>query len=280
MAESQPIELAGFPGLFAKGDGESQHYPLVFLHGMWGHHEHFSNYLRFFSAAGFDCYSVSRRGRFGVPPAQARGVRFEHYVEDTLHMLEAIGREAIVVGWSLGGLVAQKVAEAGRCRAAVLVAPGAPRDVRVLPRLGALPMYLRHVSDLLLSRPFLLSYGNAVRTLLNRTPETDRRRLYDTLVPDSGVVGRQITIDGVQVRASRVTCPVLCLVGTDDNITPARSVRRIASKYGAPLRQYPGHGHWLMEEPGWQVPARDVLTWLEEHVLARAEPAVTQQGRA
>lgn len=276
MSEPQPIEIAGFPGLHAEGEGQHRAFPLVFLHGYWSHHEFFPTYLRFFSAAGFDCYAVSRRGRKGVPPQHARGVRIQDYVDDTLRILDAIGQEAIVVGWSLGGLVAQKVAEAGRCRAAVLVAPAAPGDIRVLPSLTALPGYLRHLVDLLLGRPFLLTYGNAVRTLFNRIPEADRRRLYDTMVPDSGIIGRQIALTGVRVDASRVLCPMLCVVGADDKMTPAPSVRRIAHKYGADLREYSGHGHWLTEEPGWEAIARDILAWLETKALAPAAAPVAK----
>ena len=278
MAEPQPIELAGFPGLYAEGEGRRRPLPLVLLHGMWATHQTFPTYLRFFSTAGFDCYAVSRRGRLGVPPQDARGVRFGDYLDDTLRTLDSIGREAIVVGWSLGGLLAQQVAEAGRCRAAVLVAPVAPRGIRVLAPLAALPATFRHLTDLLLGRPFLPSYGNAVRTSLNRIPEADRRRLYDALVPDSGIVGREVALTGVPVDASRVRCPMLCIVGLDDRTTPARSVRRVARKYGADRREYPEHSHWLTEEPGWEAIARDVLAWLETKVLSpSAAPAATRR---
>jgi len=263
MSEPTQVEIAGFPGLYAEAEGERRPLPLVFLHGMWAHHEFFHTYLRFFSTEGFDCYAVSRRGRKGVPPTNAQGVGFQDYLDDTLSTLDAIGREVIVVGWSLGGLVAQKVAEAGRCQAAVLVAPVAPGDVRTLPRLGALPFYLRRLPDMLLGRPFLPSYGHAVRLFLGRIPEADRRLLYDAVVPDSGTVGRQIALTGVRVDVSQVRCPMLCVVGVDDNATPARSVRRIAAKYDADLREYPNHAHMLMEEPGWEGIASDMLAWLD-----------------
>ena len=144
------------------------------------------------------------------------------------------------------------------------------RDRLVLPRLAALPGYLTNLPSILLGRPFLPSFGDASRTLLNRIPKGDRRRLYDTLVPDSGIVGREIALTGVPVDASRVRCPMICLVGLEDNITPARSVRRVARKYGADLREYPDHAHWLPEEPGWEGIARDILAWIEEHALAEA----------
>jgi pimeloyl-ACP methyl ester carboxylesterase len=271
MTEPRPIEVAGFPGLHAEPEGEPRRFPLVLLHGLWGHHDHLATYMRFFSSAGFNCYALSRRGRRGVPPEDARGVRFQDYVDDTLRVIDAIDGEVIAVGWSLGGLVAQKVAEAGRCRAAVLAAPVAPSDVRVLPRLGALPGLLTSLPATITGGPFHLSYRDASSMLLNRVPDPDRRRLYDTLVPDSGIVGREIEVTGVPVDASRVRCPVLCLVGTEDNATPARSVRRIARKYGADLQEYPDHGHWLPEEPGWEAIAEDIAGWIEEKALSGAE---------
>lgn len=271
MSEPHEIEIAGFPGLHAEPEGQPRYYPMLLVHGLWGHHEQLTTYLRFFSAAGFNCYAVSRRGRKGVPPENARGVRFQDYVDDTLRVLDTIEGESIVLGWSLGGLVAQKVAEAGRCRAAVLVAPAAPSDVRVAPRLASLPGYVMNLPAAVLGRPFHPTYGDASRTLLNRVADADRRRLYDTLVPDSGIVGREVAITGVRVDASRVLCPMLCLVGEEDNITPARSVRKIALKYSADLKEYPDHGHWLPEEPGWEAIAGDILSWLDEKVPSREE---------
>ena len=271
MSEPQSIEIAGFPTLYAGAEGKRRPVPLVFLHGLWSVPVFFAPYLRFFSSAGFQCYAPARRGRLGVPPEHGRGVRFADFVDDSLLVLDAIGEAAAVVGWSLGGLVAQKVAEAQCCRAAVFVAPVAPRDVRTLPRLASLPAYIRHMPAVLLGRPFLFTYGNAARTLLNRVGADDRQRLYDAMVPDSGIVAREFTFLGVPVDAARVECPVLCVVGTDDNITPARSVRQIARKHSAPLLEYPRHGHWLIEEPGWEAIAQDVLDWIEKIVLSTTE---------
>lgn len=61
------------------------------------------------------------------------------------------------------------------------------------------------------------------------------------------------------------------------NASPARSVRRVASKYGAELREYPGRGHWLHEEAGFEMIAAEIVSWLEQRVLqpsaANASPA-------
>lgn len=35
-----------------------------------------------------------------------------------------------------------------------------------------------------------------------------------------------------------------------------------ARHYGTGPRLYPGHGHWLLQEPGWEAIADDALAWL------------------
>ncbi len=277
MAEPIEIEVAGFPALYAQGENGRRQLPIVFQHGLWGTDLQLAPYLHFFSTAGFDCYAVCRRGRRGVLPERARGVRFDDYLEDALSVLDAIHPEPIVIGWSLGGLVTQKIAEAGRCCAAVLVAPVAPGGIHFVPRLGSVPTYLRHSLDIVLGRSFELSKRNATNLLMNRVEERERQRLYESLVPDSGRVARDFTLSGVAVDEGNVRCPVLCVVGSEDNAAPARSVRRVASKYSAELHEYPGRGHWLHEEQGFEEIAACMVGWLEQHVLqpsaASASPA-------
>ena len=253
--------IAGFPAFRADGEGDRWPWPLVFLHGAFDDHTGFANYVRFFSAVGFDCYAASYRGRQSVPPERACGLHVEHYLDDALRVLGELGPEVIVVGHSLGGLLAQKVAEAGRCRAAVLLAPAPPRPLIPQPR--SLPALLPNMPKIVLGRSFLISYASAASVLLNRVPEADRRRIYDGLVPESGLVFRQLTIGTMRVDASRVRCPLLCIRGIDDRVISARLMRGTAKRYAADLKEYDRHGHWLFQEPGWEVPAGDILAWLE-----------------
>ena len=68
---------------------------------------------------------------------------------------------------------------------------------------------------------------------------------------------------------SKVTCPVLVVAGTEDRITPASVVRKVADKYKAvsTYKEFPDHAHWVIGEPGWQEIAEHVSDWLN-HVLS------------
>ena len=74
-------------------------------------------------------------------------------MEDVHDCLRTL-REAVVIGHSMGGLVAQKAAEGGRVRAAVFVASAPPKGIRALagPVLWRMP---RYAMSILRSRPFI-----------------------------------------------------------------------------------------------------------------------------
>jgi len=236
------------------------------MHGAGMDQRHFADWLTWFAGKGFECYALSRRGRGALPPPNAAGVTFGDYVDDTRRVLAALDQPAIFVGHSVGGLIAQKLVEEGFGIAAVLVAPVAPRDVLTvqarlqIPR-SALSFWLKTFPAIISGRPWKLGYADVERVLFNCLPEGERRQAYDSFVPESGLVSREM-VRGIPIDASRVRCPVLCLSGREDMVVPVALVRSIARKYGADSLEYERHGHLLMREPGWESIAADVLEWL------------------
>jgi pimeloyl-ACP methyl ester carboxylesterase len=167
----------------------------------------------------------------------------------------------IVIGHSLGGLVAQKLAEAGVVRAAVLVCPAPPRGI---PLLGThlLRRLIRYLPAIAGSRPILGDLRDHAALTLNCVPEDEHAALYARFAPDSGRAARDVLL-GVPVDASRVRCPMLVVSATKDRFVPARVARKVAARYGAPFRAYIGRGHFIPDEPGWEVPARAIEHWLD-----------------
>lgn len=70
--------------------------------------------------------------------------------------------------------------------------------------------------------------------------------------------------------ASRVRCPVYVTGGEEDRIVSTSLLRATAKRYGVEPRVLPNHGHWILEEPGWEHIATSIADWIDAAVPARA----------
>lgn len=278
MTALTTLDVAGYHGIRATPEG-ARIGTALFVHGAWGYAEQFAGWAQAFADAGLDAYAVSRRGRQGVPPVSAAGVRFTDYIEDTSRVVEVLGGDVILVAHSMGALVALEVAAQRPLAGLILLAPAPPRIVpdRRLP-LGALaPLLGVMLPAVLTGRPYLPRRGPADRLWLNCLPATERDHTYKGLLPESGLAARGSA--AVAVNPGAVRCPVVCLAPLNDASTRPATYRSLAQTYRADLREYPGHGHWLFAEPGWERIAADALSWIDDAVL-RPQPTTPSQPSA
>ena len=240
--------IAGFPAMTT--EGPSNKPPLLFIHGSFVGHESFAPWLRYFGAAGWRCMAASRRGRAGIGPARAKGLRIADYVDDTLKVIEALGETPIIIGHSLGGLIAQKIAELGKARAAVLICP-APAAM-LTAQAAALPTYLPMMPRILTGQPIIPPPSGCSAIALNEVPEPQRPAIHKTLVHESGKVYREMIFGTFKIDFGKITCPVMVMGGRNDRIVSVKLVEWTAAKLGVTAHMYDGHAHWLLEEPGWE----------------------------
>lgn len=238
-----------------------QRPPILFVHGMLAGAWLWESYLGWFAARGYPSFAINLRGRPGGRPVKDLGrVGIVDFVADAYDATRHLGLP-VVVGHSMGGLIAQKLAESGVVRAAVLIASAPPRGISVAsPRL--VRTQLKYAWTLARSRPIEATRADSDALVFTRIPEPDRDALQSRFVPDSGRAGREISLGSVSVDARRVRCPVLVVTGADDQFVVPRVARALAAKYGAELVELPGHAHMVPLEPGWERGASDIDAWL------------------
>jgi len=245
--------------------------PLLFVHGMWGSNWYWESYLRAAAEAGWDAWALNLRGHGGSRPVPNLGdVSVSDYVQDVLDCLRVLG-EVVLVGHSMGGLVAQKVAEVGGVRAAVFLTSAAPQGIVVL-RWPVLRRMARYAFPMAANRPFLATRPHADALLLNRLSPERRAEAYARLVPESGRAARELAFGLVPVDENRVECPTLVVGAEWDQITPVGVQRRIAAKYDADYLEMAGHAHMLMLEEGGERPIKEILTWVDG-AIGKGPPA-------
>jgi pimeloyl-ACP methyl ester carboxylesterase len=239
--------------------------PVLCVHGMFGGAWQFDRWLPLLAERGYDARALNLRGHHGSRPVADIGkVSMRDYVDDALEAAGAIG-SPVVLGHSMGGLIAQKLAEAGAAQAAVLLCAGPPRGILVTS-LALVGRQLKYLPAMLRGRAIRPDRADADSLMFNRTPEAEANSAFARLVPDSGTAGREISFGAVVVDQTRVQCPVLCVTCSDDRFVVPRIGRALAAKYGAERLVAEGNGHMVIIEPGWEGLASRVLDWLDRVV--------------
>lgn len=232
------------------------------LHGLFAGAWVFDGLLPLIAARGHPASALSFRGHPPLEPGSAMGRHsIAAYCHDAGEAARVLDRP-IVIGHSLGGLVAQMLVARNLARAAILVSSAPPRGITVLTPQLLLRMP-RYLPAMIFSRPFKPTDSDLDALVLNRVPEEERRAYRDRLVADSGRAARQAALGFSIGPASSVRAPILVVSGDRDRFVPLGVARRLASRYDAPLHVAVGHGHFLFGEPGWETHAAVMLDWIE-----------------
>jgi pimeloyl-ACP methyl ester carboxylesterase len=203
--------------------------PIMLIHGACSQPLHMEPWRAFFTAAGYRCVVPALPGHVPSDVALLRRTGMADYFAALNNVAKDLEPPPILIGHSVGGLLAQMLAGSFPCTALVLV--GSIPTGRIPAPAGALPYSVRVGPRVLLGRPFRPSRGGLRRLALNRLPPAEQEALLPTFVAESGLAYRQMLYGEVRVRARAVRCPVLVVNGAFDRLTPPSTGADIARKY-------------------------------------------------
>jgi len=248
---------------------------LFMIHGMWGGHpQYWENYQTFFQERGYRCITPTLRfhdvspGAF--PDPRLGRTSLLDYAEDLEKEIRILDSQPILMGHSMGGLLAQILGSRGLARALVLLTPAAPAGI-VSIRPSVLKTFFRVMTKWAFwKKSMRLTFDEAVYSMMHLLSQEEQRKLYARMVHESGRAAFEIGFwyldpnGAAKVDESKIRCPVLVIGGSQDRITPATVVRQVARKYAAvaTYREFPDHAHWVLGEPGWQEIASCIDEWL------------------
>jgi non-heme chloroperoxidase len=247
---------------------------IVMIHGMWGGGWYWEHYRRFFEEKGYQCDMPTLRyhdvspGELPDPRLSTTGLL--DYAHDLQEQIYGYDEKPILMGHSMGGLLAQILGARGLAKALVLLTPASPSGINALTYSVVKSFWSVLTRWGFWRKSNQLSYNASSYAMLHRVPEPERKALYEKFVYESGRAAFEIGFwlmdfkRAAQVEASQVTCPVLVIAGAEDRITPASVVEKVARRYPlSTFRKFDNHAHWVVGEPGWEEIAIFTAEWLE-----------------
>lgn len=242
---------------------------------MWGGGWYWEKYRRFFEGKGYRCHTPTLRYHDvapGMMPDPRLGTTsLLDYAQDLQKQIYGFDEKPILMGHSMGGLLAQMLGARGLARALVLLTPASPSGINALKYSVIKSFWSVLTRWGFWKKPHLLPYNAAVYAMMHLMPASEQKALYEKFVYESGRAAFEIGFwlmdfnRSARVDAVKVTCPVLVIAGAEDRITPASVTEKVAQKYKrvSTYRKFENHAHWVVGEPGWEEIAIFVGNWLD-----------------
>ncbi|WP_234476717.1 alpha/beta hydrolase [Paraburkholderia nemoris] len=234
--------------------------PILCIHGgchaSWCWAEHAS----VLASAGYDVHVPNWMGRGGsdsITDDVLAKLTFFDVVEDMMKVTERFTVPPIIIGHSMGSMVAQLYAMNAAVHALVLLTPVVPSNI------GAKPLELPVDFDSPWPPPPL---EVAKQLFFQGLNEDECQRAYALLVPESSRRVYDATRWSVSLDPSKIGMPTLVVSGALDLLTPPETGKALAHLYGAEYRLEPDHGHNVLLGSSARRIAADVVKWLEGRV--------------
>ena len=252
---------------------------MLMIHGVGCGGEVWGRMRQGFEMAGWTCEAPTLFPQFRTqdsPPDGLADLTLDDYVEamaEKAHEMAATNGEApVIIGHSMGGLIAQKLTEAGLAKAGIFLTPAQPEgctvtDLRVLRTFWSI---LKVGRKNVPGGAFKVGPNGFSWGVLNCVPKSRHAEIYAGALFDSGRVYEQLSEPG-PIDESKITVPTLTIGAKKDRATVIKAVRKVGAKYArasvpGDYSEYASNAHWIVDEPGTDQVISDMIDWLDTKV--------------
>ena len=237
------VELGRFPAQRERPEPVKFAWPIVLLPELFTTPRHLRLVLGYLVSIGWEVFVPDLRAAFGkgpTPPLER--LRFNDLAALAGEAIDGIGRDAVVLGHGVGGLVALKLSEHRRVKAAVAYAPLVP-GFRT-PLVGGIANRLAMMRWQ--RKPIKPPRGRILFELIADSDPFTRDGIIDAMVPDSAAIAAEVMAGAIEFAAQDQAAPRLIVAGDSDIFAPLARTAQFAESIGAKLATIPGRGHWLI----------------------------------
>lgn len=259
--------------------------PIVFIHGLFVTRTCWQQWLNRFEAQGQQCLAIAWPGRDqsvaslrdAHPDPDLARLTLAKVIDHHAMILQSMPTKPVVIGHSMGGLIAQILLSRGLAAAAVAIDSAPPLGV-----LTTKWSFFKSNWPVLnpfrsVNQPYCMPFEAFQYAFVNGMPLTEQRAAYDQYtIPESLRVARGALNRLARINFKQPRGPLLLIAGADDHIIPAAMNRTNFRKYApqagiTEFKEFAGRNHFLIGQQGWEEIADYSLQWLQHQSLERSE---------
>ena len=253
---------------------------ILFIHGMFQNPKSWVPWVQFFEGLGYRCVAPAWPLHEGEPaslrahpPAALGDLGLEEIIRSVEKAAAGQSAPPILIGHSVGGLIAQVLASRGLAEKCICISPVAPNRMLSFDW-GFIKNAALINNPLKGNEPFFTDLETFKAAFCNTMSLAEAKAAFEeTAVHDSRNVLRDCLGSAGQVDLQESHVPLLFIGGGEDAIIPSDFVRKNAAAYGAStgavdLRIFPGRGHFICGQPGWEVIAKFIAEWITQRPAA------------
>lgn len=253
-------------------------HQIVFIHGMFLTAKSWDSWLSYFEGRGHQCHAPSWPCHEGDPsdlrahpPARLGGLGLQDLIEHFSAFVSRLPEKPILIGHSLGGLIAQELVSRQRAAAAVAIGSVAPNAMAAWD-LSFLCNTTSMANPFAGDTPFEITPEKFHQTFANTLSREESDLIFESqAVHESRNVVREAMREPGRIDIHPPHAPLLFVAGEKDEVIPDELIKRNAEAYEdrssiTAFLEFKGRDHLICNEPGWEDVAGAVADWLHAYV--------------
>ena len=253
---------------------------IIFIHGMFQNPKSWEGWMAYFNNKGYRCIAPAWPYHEGEPaglrndPEPELGNLRLQTIIDEFERIASKTEEAILVGHSVGGLIAQVLINKGFGKAGICIDSVAPNRMLSFDW-DFFRNSMTITNPLKGDEPICQTPESFFETFCSPMSEADSKKAFEAFAThDSRNVLRDCLGEAGEVEVDKAHAPLLFIGGEEDRIIPADLSEKNAKAYTdedsiTHFKSFPGRGHFICGQDGWEEVAGYVHEWLRHELIAK-----------
>lgn len=251
---------------------------IVLITGAFVSHKVWDAWITYYSSKGYTCLAPPWPFKDASPldlrnlqpnDNNLANLRLSDLINHFTKFIEALPEKPIVIGHSLGGLIAQILVNRDLVAAGVAIHSATPKGVFSFEWsfLKSIWKPLGYFSSV--KKTYLMSLEEWKYAFTNGMETDEQVIAYDDyVIPESRQVLRDVLSDASKIDFKKTHPPLLFITGTDDNFVPnslnyENYIRYDKNHSVTDYKEFQDKNHFVLGLSSWHDEADYILSWIE-----------------